>query len=130
MGMSLTPNGIAFNTQQFAAPYSVQDPSVQQGRNGAATGNGIGGLGGNSLASGLAVGSGGGAIGTTSGSVSRSGSLIDGNITSIGLNDKAGIDHSGNRVEEKDELFLYEGLRLDGDAPEFEPKAQMSTRGW
>ena len=70
-------------------------------------------------------------VGTSSvGTVSRTGSLLEGSVASIGTHSENGgvsLDGSSSTTVDKDELFLYEGLRLDGDAPEFEPQA---TRGW
>ena len=149
MGMVQPPNGaIGFSTSlqsQFMSPYvlqndvqsqvqvQVQGPSqvqvpsqgqVQGGlRNGTSPATSIAG---NSL--GLGVG-----VGTSSvGTVSRSGSLLEGSIASIATHSENGgisLDgsNSSSTAVDKDELFLYEGLRLDGDAPEFEPQA---TRGW
>jgi hypothetical protein len=77
----------------------------------------------NSLGLGLAPGS---------GSASRSGSLLEGNIA---VNHSDSGSHSGRNsshpmVADKDELFLFQDLRLDGDAPEFEPQTPSTTRGW
>ena len=52
------------------------------------------------------------------------------NSSNSGSNGSGSGNSNGSIVVEKDELFLFEGLRLDGDAPEFEPKTQMVNRGW
>ena len=89
-------------------------------------------------------------IGTSSvsGAASRSGSQLEGSAVSgnnLSYNNKVSIGGDGiiangssnmsvngmsSNVPEKDELFLFEGLRLDGDAPEFEPQSQIAARGW
>ena len=135
--MGMSPSGIAFNqfTSYVQEPVQQSQQSQQtqqtqgqvQGRNSAQSN------GGNSLVV-SAVGVSGG-NGTNPSSLS--GCLPDG---SIGHSDKGASDsnssssNSGHsaagKPEVKDELFLFEGLRLDGDAPEFEPKTQMSARGW
>ena len=143
MGMVLPPGGLSFNTpvqQQFmGTPYMAQtegtppqaqtQTGIQGGAlNGTATSptaaNGGGGIGGNSL--GLGVG-----VGTISSSSTapRSSLQLEGSGAVVGAYENGSVslgDGSSSTVG-KDELFLYEGLRLDGDAPEFEPQA---TRGW
>ena len=89
-------------------------------------------------------------IGTSSvsGAASRSGSQLEGSAASgnnLSYNSKVSVVGDGNiangnsnmtgngmnsNVAVKDELFLFEGLRLDGDAPEFEPQSQIAARGW
>ena len=88
--------------------------------------------------------------GSISGAAPRSGSQSEGSVVSAsnntynsktsGSGDSMNVNGnssnnlnsngSSNNVPEKDELFLFEGLRLDGDAPEFEPQAQIAARGW
>ena len=59
--------------------------------------------------------------GLGSGAASRSGSLLE-SVGHVSLT-------SG--TTDKDELFLYEDLRLDGDAPEFEPQTLPAAyRAW
>ena len=150
MGMAMPPSGaVTFSaplqSQQFmSVPYMPQgdvtqiQPQVQVQpqatgtvRNGSTTTS----TAGNSV--GLGVGA-GQAVGVAavaspgSGAASRSGSLLQGSVasTSIGSHSENGSVSNGDvsaGVVDKDELFLYEGLRLDGDAPEFEPQA---ARGW
>ena len=145
MGMVLPPGGISFNTpvqQQFmGTPYMTQaDGSQPQAQtqaqtviqgvalNGTATSptaaNGGGGIGGNSL--GLGVG-----VGTISSSSTapRTSLQLEGSVAVVGAyeNGSVSLGDGTSSAVGKDDLFLYEGLRLDGDAPEFEPQA---TRGW
>ena len=155
MGMVMPPGGaVAFSTplqsQQFmSVPYipqgdvsqiqsqvPVQTQAAGTVRNGSTTsaaGNSVGlGVGG-------AQAVGVGAVLPGSGAASRSGSFLPGSVASSAIGAISGNDSvsngdvsssgsgSASGAADKDELFLYEGLRLDGDAPEFEPQA---ARGW
>ena len=62
-----------------------------------------------------------GGSGLGSGAASRSGSLLE----------SVGHVSQSSGTTDKDELFLYEDMKLDGDAPEFEPQTlPTSFRAW
>ena len=110
---SLQPNLYEKNLQQgdssSSSNYNFSQSQSQW--NGYSPVSGLG-----TVACGSAAGSGLG-----SGAASRSGSLLE-SVGHVSLT-------SG--TTDKDELFLFEDIRLDGDAPEFEPQTLPSAyRAW